>query len=149
VGYSSALLFGPKSIQMAVDKILAYSGLTREQKKEITPWLNTIGRLALGFIPKVRANEQGVHYHYPSIAGHTQTVTSQESITLAGNKITLERQGNISTPERDVEAHYEVQFKLHSIHEITEGKIKLQVINQESKKIPVEFHVTQNELGRE
>lgn len=62
VGYGGAIVFGPRMIQRAVEKALAYSKLTPEQKKQLTPWLNTIGRLALGFMPKVSANEQGVQF---------------------------------------------------------------------------------------
>ena len=126
MGYTSAIVFGPKLIQGAVEKALAYSGLTAEQKKQLTPWLNTIGRLALGFMPKVSANEQGVKYRHPSVKGHTRIATAQGSVTLGGE--------------------HGMQFKLYGIREITQDKITLTVMNEAGKKTALEFTVIQNGL---
>ena len=144
VGYGGAIVFGSRMIQGAVEKALAYSGLTPEQKQQLTPWLNTIGRLALGFMPKVNANERGVHYRHPSMEGHTRIVTSQGAVTMAGDKITVEHQGNVNATAREREAYDGMQFKLHGIHEITPYKVKLHVINQAGQKVTVEFTASQN-----
>jgi hypothetical protein len=133
MGYTGAIAFGPKLIQGAVEKALAYSGLTAEQKKLLTPWLNTIGRLALGFMPKVSANEQGVHYRHPSVDGHTRIVTPQGMVTLAGEQMA---------------AHDGMQFKLHGIREITQDRITLTVMNEAGKKIAVEFTAIQHGLDK-
>ena len=149
VGYGGAIVLGPKIIQGAVEKALAYSGLTAEQKKQLTPWLNTIGRLALGFMPKVNANERGVQYRHPSMEGHSKIVTSQGAVTMVGDEITVEHQGNVHAISREPEAYDGMQFKLHSIREITQDKIKLSVMNVAGHKVNVELTTTRSGMGQE
>ncbi|MDQ2993361.1 MAG: hypothetical protein M3R00_00205 [Pseudomonadota bacterium] len=148
-GYAGALLFGPQAITAAVDNVLFYSGLRSEQKELIRPWLNTVGRLALGFIPKVHANETGVHYHYPSVSGHTETHSGNESVSMYGENITIKRPGEFNTPEGAFAAEYQLQFKLQQINQLSEHAIRIQVVNQSGEKIPVEFHLKQGNHGPE
>ena len=147
-GNGGAVIFGPRMIQGAVENALTYSGLTPEQKKQLTPWLNTIGRLALGFMPKVSANEQGVQYRHPSMEGHARIVTSQGGVTMVGEKITVEQHGNVHSMAGESKAYDGMQFKLHGIHEITQDKIKLYVINQMGQKVGVEISAIQNGLDK-
>nr|WP_314628497.1 cadherin-like domain-containing protein [uncultured Noviherbaspirillum sp.] len=148
VGYGGAIVFGPRLIQGAVEKVLAYSGLTPEQKQQLTPWLNTIGRLALGFMPKVSANEQGVQYRHPSMEGNARIVSSQGAVTISGDKITVEQHGSVHVAAEESKVYDAMQFRLHGIREITKDRIKLYVIDQKGQKVGVEFSAMQSGLDK-
>ncbi len=150
VGYTSLSFMGPQLIPLVVEKTLSYySGLTEKQRKILALLLSTLGKLVLGFVPKAHANDKGAHYQYPSTAGHSQTYTENRTITLEGDKITLQQRGTLETPEGDFESQAEINLKLDPIQTLTEEKIGIQVSNYEGKKIPVEFQVIQNQFGRE
>ncbi len=89
VGYSSAMFLVPTGIADSIEKVLQYSGLTQHQKTLIQPWLNVVGRLVLGFLPKVHATQEGVHYHYPSSIGSAQTFSQGQVSTLYGDSLTV------------------------------------------------------------
>ncbi|MDQ2993360.1 MAG: hypothetical protein M3R00_00200 [Pseudomonadota bacterium] len=147
--YTGAVLFGPQLIRSAVDNVLYYSDLSSEQKNRLKPWLNSIGRLALGFMPKVHATDAGVHYHYPSRTSHTETHNRMQSVSMVGEDITLKKYGRMQTPAGEFDAEYVAQFKLQSINHISEQLIKIQVVNQSGVKTPVEFHIHQGDYGPE
>lgn len=149
VGYTGAILLGPKAISAAVDSVLLYSSLNASQKQSIRPWLTTVGRLALGCIPKVHATDEGVHYHYPSVSGHTETYSKNLSVSMVGEDLTLKKPGKLHTPKGDYEAEYILQFKLHHIARLTDKSIRIQVLNQSGEKVPVEFYVNQGQYGQE
>jgi len=150
IGYSGAILIGPKLIDYAIDYILSYSELTPHQKNMVIPWLKMAGHLVLDFLPKVHATDKGVHYQFPSIVEHSKTFTNhQTTTTTLGNTITIEREGQLDTPEGQFDAEHAMTFKLHSVNTITEEKIRMHIINHEGKKIPVEFYTIQGESGPE
>ncbi len=149
LGYSGAIFLTPKGLAYAVDKALQYSGLTQEQKALVQPWLNVTGRLALGFLPKVHANETGVHYHYPSVVGSTQTFSQREVSTLYGDSLTIEREGQFETPEGTFQGKYAAEFTLHGIYELSEERVRIRVVNHEGKTVPIEFKKIEGHYGPE
>jgi hypothetical protein len=149
VGYTGAVLYGPQAIQSAVEQTLEYSRCNASQKEWLRSWLLTIGRLALGFIPKVHATETGVHYHYPSRTGHISTHGTHHAANMRGGDITYTRLGSLSTPEGEHAAEYLLQFKLHQVDRLTEQCIRIQVVNETGEKIPVAFNFVQGEYGPE
>ncbi|MDQ2993529.1 MAG: hypothetical protein M3R00_01070 [Pseudomonadota bacterium] len=149
VGCVGAVLYGPHALHSTIETVLSYSQFTTSQKELIRPWLNSVGRLALGFIPKVHATEAGVHYHYPSLSGHTATYTNKQFASRVGDDITYKRIGTLFTPEGEYAAEYHTQFKLHQVDRLTEQSIRIQVINQLGENIPVEFKLVLGEYGPE
>lgn len=147
IGYSGTALFGAQGIAYAVDKLLGRSSLSKDQKEGIRPWLNMVGRLALGFAPKVQATEAGVHYHYPSTAGSTQTFSKGQVATLRGDSLEIEKEGVLITSKGKYEGVYSADFKLRKVYEINEERIRIQVVDQEGKAVPVEFKRVQGEHG--
>jgi hypothetical protein len=148
-GYTGALVFGPQAMSATVDYVLAKSDLHNEQRELVRPWLNTVARLALGTVPKVHANESGVHYHYPSFSGNTETYTRNQSVRMQGEDVTVTRSREFITPEGKFPAEHSLQFKLHQIDCLSGQTIRIQVINQSGEKVPVEFHVSEGQHGPE
>lgn len=149
VGYSGALMFGASTISYSVDQVLQFSGLNQEQKAMLTPWLNMIGRLVVGLVPKVHATAEGVHYHYPSVDGSAQTFSNEQTVSLQGDMLTIERDGQLQTPEGVFQGTYVNQFKLRQVYELTEKRIHIQVVNLEGQTVPVEFFKSQGQYGPE
>lgn len=148
LGYTTATMLGSQGVALAVNKLLeAHRCLNTNQKALVQPWLNMVGRLALGLIPKVHASENGVHYHYPSTQTHTQTVTQNQTVTLRGDKLSVEKKGILDTPEGSFEGEYSAVFRLQKIYELTKEKIGIQVVNSAGKAVPVEFTRTIGEHG--
>jgi hypothetical protein len=148
-GSFSVSIFGARVIDRAVNHILQYSQLNQNQKEIIEPWLHMVGRLALGFFPKVHANKDGVYIHYPSTQGLTQTFSKGQTATLHGDTLTIEREGQLNTPEGSFEGTHYAEFKLGSISEISEERIRIKVIDNEGKTVPVEFTKIQGKYGPE
>jgi hypothetical protein len=134
VGYGIAVVLGPKVIQAAVDGALRYSGLNSTQCRQLSPLLNTVGRDAMGFIPKVNASEKGVHYRYPSTEGSTETVTSRGSVCVAGGKVSSAHQRSPQQAARKPDTGDGRRLTLPSIHEVTQDNIKLYVLDRDGKK---------------
>jgi tRNA A-37 threonylcarbamoyl transferase component Bud32 len=149
IGYTAAIVAGPKLISYAVDELLAYSDFSPEQKEILKPWLEGVGRLSLGFIPKVHAEEDGVHYHFPSQEGHTKTFYNNQTVTMNGDKITVSAPGVLNTDEGSFDAEYSMEFKLAQLKQTSKGAIRIQVVNHEGEKIPVEFQLVQGLYGNE
>lgn len=152
VAYSGTLLFGSKGVSLAVDKVLQnhkFRRLNSNQKLLLKPWLNMIGRMALGFVPKVHATEKGVHYHYPSLQGYTQTVSQQQILTVHGEDLIIEKEGKFDTPAGKFEGVHSAQFKLKTILEFTQETVRIQVLNENGKEVPVTFTKTQGMHGPE
>jgi hypothetical protein len=147
--YTGAVLLGPHLIRSAVDNVLYYSRLSSIQQHRLRPWLNAIGRLALGFMPKVHASEAGVHYHYPSRVVHTETYRESQSVNLFGEDVTLKKYGKMHTQSGEFDVEYVAQFKLQNIYHLSEQSIKIHVVNQSGVKVPVEFHLRRREYGPE
>lgn len=145
IGYGSAVVIGPKVIQAAVDGALRCSGLDPAQRRQLSPWLNTVGRLAMGFMPKVNASEQGVHYRYPSTGGCTETVTSRGSAGVAGGSVNPAQQASARERASEPDRREGMPLTLHSIHQITQDNIKLYVLDQDGKKICVQFAQSGND----
>ncbi len=149
VGYSSALLLGSSLINQTIDKMFENSKLSQSQKDLLKPWLMTIGRLALGFIPKAHASEEGVHYHYPSTEGSTQTFSKGQTITLQGDRLAIERDGLLRTPEGSFQGTGYAEFKLHEVMELSEARIQIQVVNKLGEIVPIKFTRVQGRYGPE
>lgn len=150
VGYAAAVTVGPHTIRYAVDETLRYTtGLSTTQKDLLRPWLNMIGRLVLGFSPKVHATEGGVHYHYPSTQRYTQTASPNQTVTWVGDDVTLEQHGKFSTPEGGFDAEYVAQFRVQQVDRITQEKVRIRVLDQNGKAVPLEFQKRQGQYGPE
>lgn len=149
LAYSGVMFLGPRGICCAVDKVLQYSGLTEEQKIVAQPWLNVVGRLAVGFLPKVHANEGGVYYHYPSTEGHTQTFSRGQATTLYGDSLSIQREGELETPEGTFEGTYSAEFRLHEVYELTEESVRIRVLNSEGKIVFINFKKVHGPYGPE
>ena len=108
-----------------------------------------VGRLALGFVPKVHATEAGVHYQYPSIAGSSRTFSKGQVATVHGDTLRIEKKGILDTSEGKFEAVYSADFKLLQVYELNEERIRIQVVDQSGKVIPVEFKRVEREFGPE
>lgn len=137
--YSGVSVMGAQGICLAVDQVLKNTNLTSEQKIALIPWLNVIGKLALGFTPKVYATQQGVHYHYPSVHGFTQTVSNDMTSTIRGETLTVQRQGELTTPQGIYPATYEAVFKLANIQVTDQEKIQIEVVDQQGEIVRVSF----------
>ncbi len=148
-GYFSVALVGPQALAYAVTQFLRSTNLTQEQKSLLEPWLNMVGRLALGLVPKVHATEEGVHYHYPSLDGYSQTVSSHQKVTLSGNTLSIEKMGYLQTPEGSFEGVYESDFRLGKIYELNEERIRIQVIDKNGDAVPLLFTKVWGQYGPE
>ncbi|MFI5343268.1 MAG: ankyrin repeat domain-containing protein [Chlamydiales bacterium] len=148
--YGGLAAGGHLGVSYLVDQLLALRGLSEQQKTLLTPWLNLVGRLAIGCVPKVHATKDGVHYRYPSLSGpSSQTFSSEQISTIQGDVLTIRRQGTLDTPEGSFDGTYEAEFKLHSIQELTGEKISIKVTTQEGVNVPIEFSTSQGLYGPE
>ena len=132
-----------------MNELLQQTSYTQEQKEWIMPWLNMVGRLALGFVPKVHATEGGVHYQYPSIEGSSRTFSKGQVATVHGDTLRIEKEGILDTSEGKFEAVYSADFKLLQVYELNEERIRIQVVDQSGKVVPVEFKRVEREFGPE
>lgn len=147
-GYTAAITVGPQAIGHVVNEALRYTtSLNSEQKELIKPWLVMFGRLALRLVPKVHATEAGVHYHYPSIEGHTQTFSVGQTVTMHGEGVTVESAGSVQTPEGVFAASH--QFQLHRVTRVSTESVHIQILNENGEKIPLRFTLTQGQFGPE
>lgn len=137
--YTGTMLFGYRGVSYAVSELLAYTALSQKQKELLEPWLNMVGRLALGFTPKVNGTEEGLHYHYPSRDGFSKTFSHDQAVTLQGNHLLFEKAGFLTTPEGTFEGEYIADFKLKQIYELNEEQVRIQVINKNGQEVPIEF----------
>ncbi|MDQ2993530.1 MAG: tetratricopeptide repeat protein [Pseudomonadota bacterium] len=149
VGCGGAVLYGPALIQSVVESRLSTWSLNAGEKDFLRPWLNAVGRLAIGFMPRVHATQAGVHYHYPSNLGHTETYARNQFVSRVGEDITYKNAGKFSTPEGDYAAEYSAQFKLHHIDHLSQQSIRIQMVNQAGEITPVEFDFVTGEYGPE
>jgi hypothetical protein len=149
VGYFGLMMWGPKGVASAVNHVLQKSTLSSTQRVLLEPWLIAIGRLALGFVPKVHATEKGIHYHYPSLQGSFQTFSPGQAVTVQGDRLSIERQGNFVTAEGSFEATATADFKLQEVMELNEARIKIRVMNDKGQSVPVEFIRVQGKYGPE
>ena len=147
--YSGAAIAGGQSVAVAVERVLSRSNLSDESKSLVQPWMNTIGRLALGFIPKVHATEEGVHYHFPATDGWSRTVSQGQAVTVYGNDLSIERDGTLHTPEGSFEGGYAANFRLTEIQQLTEEIITIKVVADDGIEVPVEFKSIRGLYGPE
>ncbi len=147
--YTGTTLLGGQAVAFAVQQVLNRTDLSDDDKQIVAPWLNMVGRLATGFVPKVHATEEGVHYHYPSMEGHTRTVAPDQTVTMRGDDLTVEKSGTFSTPEGNFEAVHAANFKLAEMAELSEESVKIQVLTKDGEKVPVEFMLVQGLYGPE
>lgn len=147
-GSFSASWFGPSLVSSGVHHVLQRFNLTEEQRKIVEPWLIQLGNTLLRLTPKVHATSDGVHYHYPSTTVSTQTFSDLQTFTLQGEKLTIEREGNLSTPEGTLFGHYtatlyrsEFQLKL------SQEKVEIQVIDKQGDPVPIYFTRTIGPYG--
>lgn len=148
-GYFSVAIGGHQALAYAVAQILQKTVLTQEQQSLVEPWLNMVGRLALGLTPKVHATEQGVHYQYPSLEGHSQTISGDQTVTLRGDTLLIERVEQIHTANGSFEGVYESDFKLGQFYELTEERIRIEVIDKNGASVPVVFTKILGQYGAE
>ncbi|NGX51150.1 MAG: hypothetical protein K1060chlam2_01008 [Chlamydiae bacterium] len=147
--YSGSVLFGYQAITKATTLVLQKTRLSKKQREQVEPWLNMVGSLALGFLPKVHATSEGVHYHYPSREGHSQTISKDQLVTLHGDTVSFEKTGLLETPEGSIKGVYSAAFKLEQIHKLDKEHLLIQVATQNGKKVPVEFRKVQGQYGPE
>lgn len=138
-GYFGMAMMGPQALQYGVSHVLNKSSLTKHQQTLVEPWLNTIGRLALGLLPKVHATNEGVHYQYPSRDGHHQTFTPEKITTQKGENLFIETSGELDTPEGSYPGTHHVAFKIGKITTLTEEKIVISVTDGQDQTFPVTF----------
>jgi len=141
MGYTGLAYAGAYLISKTIDEILAATYLEENQKAVLRPWLNTVGRLAIGFIPKAHADANGITYQYPAKDGHTVRYLPSQIITQQGENLILEKLANreVNSPEGSYTADDIYHFKLHSVHSLTEHAVRILAINSEGKKVPVIF----------
>lgn len=144
-GFAAISFAGPYAISKAVDESLQRVSLTENQKNIIRPWLQMVGRLAIGFTPRVRVNENGVVYQYPSTTGHHEVYRKTEVTLPDVSKVNLDTV--INPAAQSQEANKPTAYKLHSIHSMTDNKVKLFLITDQNQKIDVQFSLAQ-ENGR-
>lgn len=149
VASTGAALFGSKAIAYAVDEVLARTSYTQEQKQLIRPWLNMIGRLAIGFTPKVHATETGVHYQYPSMAGSSQTFSKGQVTTAHGDNLRIEKDAFLNTTEGKIKGVHAADFKLRKVYELTDERMRIQVVDLNGTEVPVEFKRIDRGFGPE
>lgn len=149
VGYSGVTLFGYQRVSYVVDKLLQNTKFSKEQQDAVRPWLNTIGQLAIGFIPKVHANEKGVHYLYPSTEGSIQVFSKEQITTVQGDRLSIERNAILETPLGEHKGTVSAYFKLHRVYELSDERVRIQVIDHSGKSVPIEFKNIQGKYGPE
>jgi hypothetical protein len=145
--YTSAIILGPQAVRAAVDNVLIYASLTTEQKNCLRPWLNTVGRLALGFTPKVHATEAGVHYRYPYQKGHTEIYSDQGKVIIEDDVVKMTKPATLTTSEKTHDAEYVEQFKLNQISRISDKSLLIRVVNDAGQKVQVEFRLNAGQDG--
>ncbi len=96
MGYTAGALCGPPLIAKVVKQVLSRSTLSPQQQTRLEPWLTTVAKIALGFIPKVAADAHGVHYHYPSSQGSQETYLPGYRVSLNGDSLTLRTKGHLT-----------------------------------------------------
>lgn len=148
-GYFGAAMIGPQAVAYAVTKVLQNTTLPQKQKSLVEPWLNMVGRLALGLVPKVDATEEGVRYHYPSIEGYSQTISGHQTITVRADTLSIERPGHLQTPNDTFEGVYAADFKLCQIYELCQERIRIRVMDKNGVEVPVVFTKIWGEYGPE
>lgn len=148
-GYFGVAVAGPQALAHAVTRVLQKTSLTHEQQLLLGPWLNTVGRSVLGLIPKVHATEQGVHYQYPSFHGHSQTFSTDQTVALRGNTLSIEKTKHFQTPRGSFEGTYTADFKLGQFYELSEEHIRIEVIDKNGISVPIVFTKTFGQYGPE
>ena len=148
-GYFGVAIGGAQAVAYAVNQTLQKTKLSDEQKALVEPWLNTLGRFALGFVPKVHATENGVHYHYPSTQGYSQTISSDQTVTAYGDIIMIEKEGSFDTPNGTFDGVHEAEFKLGEIYELNEVRVRIQVLDKDGTPVPVTFTKIHGQYGPE
>lgn len=145
--YFGIAMGGSQALACAINKILDKTAWTKEQRSVVEPWLNMVGRLALGLVPKVHATQAGVHYHYPSWDGYYKTVSEHQTAVLQNNTLYVEKTGELETPHGTFPAVYESDFKLGQVYELSEERIRLQVKDKNETPTMVTFSVNMGPYG--
>lgn len=149
MGYYGVALFGADAISPIIDGLLSQFNLTTEQKTIAKPWFEMIGKLALGFTPRVHATEKGLHYNYPSFDHSSQTFSQGQVATVEGNTLTIEREGVFQTPQGDFEGVYSANFNLREVNEIGEESVRIRVTDKEGRNVPIVFKRIEGMYGPE
>lgn len=149
VGYYGVALFGTDAISSIIDGLLSQFNLTTEQKTIAKPWFEMIGKLALGFTPRVHATEKGLHYNYPSFDHSSQTFSQGQVATVEGNTLTIEQEGVFQTPKGDFEGVYSANFNLREVNEIGEESVRIRVTDREGRNVPIVFKRIEGMYGPE
>ena len=147
LGYSVATLAGPEMIHEAVKSLLARSNFNKGQQDLLTPWLNGIGRLALGLSPRIHATTEGVHVHYPSTQGHHVRNASTKTMTQKGDILTVDEYGKLETPEGIFAATQRATFKLDRVLSLSDQRVRIQVVTMDGEPVPVDFISTPGPQG--
>lgn len=147
VGSTVAPYIGPFLISKLVDVTLAKSSLSENEKNSLRPWLNSVARIALAFMPKVAANKEGVVYQYPSPSteGHYvwhKNITVSTASPISKNSLgDSEKVGEVPITEEHL------SFKIVGIRSIESDKVEVNVINKSNEKLVVTFSMTQQANG--
>lgn len=134
IGSAAAVTAGPYLLSRGIEKVLDKTNLSAEQKEFLRPWLNTIGRLALAFTPKVAAGETGVRYQYASAEGYTKLFQKIKIEVPADSTANLlpDKPGATLPSEN-------IDFKLCHIAQGKNEAIEIFVINNNNEEIRLDL----------
>lgn len=110
--YTSIALVGPQIAALLSKRMIKHSNkLTAQQRALLQPWYHVMGRIAVGFIPKVDSINNGIIYQYPKLTG-SFLLSTREKIPLT-TKITIFTENhNVIKCLIDNELTHQVAIKL-------------------------------------